>query len=399
MKHLDAILHDLKRGEMIILTDSEDRENEGDCVMAAQFVKPKHIAFMARFARGLVCAPITEERAAALELPLMTSRNTAPLQCNFTVSIDAKKGVSTGISAFDRSQTLRLLSSSKASPADFVRPGHVFPLVARKGGVLVRSGHTEGTVDLLKLAGLTPVGVICEIMGDDGRMLSGKRLTAFAKKHRLTMISVQSLIAFRREREKLVRREVSAALPTRFGNFRISVYRTPLDDKEHVALVMGKPSPQRPTLVRVHSECLTGDVFHSVRCDCQTQLVSALSKIAKEREGVLLYMRHEGRGIGLVNKLKAYNLQDKGLDTVEANEKLGFQADLREYGIGAQILADLGVSRMRLMTNNPKKLVGLEGHGLTIVERVPLEISASGKRQHRYLQTKKIKLGHLLKKV
>ncbi|MBI5413136.1 bifunctional 3,4-dihydroxy-2-butanone-4-phosphate synthase/GTP cyclohydrolase II [Candidatus Peregrinibacteria bacterium] len=393
---LDQILADIKRGKMVILVDSEDRENEGDLVCAAEKVTPKAIAFMAQFGRGLICAPISAKRAKELNLSSMAEENTTPLQCNFTVSVDLKKGVGSGISAHDRALTIKALVNLQLKAKDFNRPGHVFPLIGRKGGVLVRSGHTEGSLDLVEMAGLKPAAVICEIMGDDGHMLSGKKLINFAKKHGIKVFAIQKLIEHKRATEKLVKREVEADLPTEYGDFKVYAYTTLIDDKEHVALVKGKMDKNKPTLVRVHSECLTGDVFHSIHCDCQKQLELSLRRIEKERAGVFLYMRQEGRGIGLINKLKTYKLQDGGLDTVQANKKLGFKADLREYGIGAQILADIGVGKMRLITNNPRKIVGLAGYGLSIVERVPLEIAPSNKRELKYLQTKKRKLGHLL---
>jgi len=374
--------------------DDEDRENEGDFIALAEKTDAAMINFMVTHGRGLVCVPITEERAAELNLAPMVDRNTDLHGTAFTVSID-EATTTTGISAFERAQTVQAMLNPASGPADFRRPGHIFPLIARKGGVLRRAGHTEAAVDLARLCGSYPAGVICEIMNEDGSMARVPDLVQIAEKHDLKMITIEELIRYRTRHDKLVKREVEVELPTEYGRFRMVAYTNETDGKEHVALVKGELNPDIPTLVRVHSECLTGDVFGSCRCDCGPQLHTALKQIEEAGQGVILYMRQEGRGIGLINKLKAYKLQEAGLDTVEANEKLGFAADLREYGIGAQILADLGVGKIRLLTNNPRKIKGIEGYGLHVVERVALQVEAVADNE-RYLRTKKSKLGHLL---
>lgn len=401
MDLIQKAISDLKRGKMVILCDDEDRENEADLIFAASKVTPAKINFMAKFGRGLICVPVTQERANALDLPLMNPEQEDPMKahCNFTVTVDARRKVTTGISVYDRAATIQKLVNPKSKPQDFIRPGHVFPLIGKKGGVLVRTGHTEGSLDLVRMAGLPEIAVICEIMDEDGKMLTGKKVARFARKHNLAIVTIQGLIAFRRSREKLVEKVVESSLPTEYGEFQMLIYRSRVDAKEHIALVKGNVRGKKNVLVRVHSECITGEVFRSLHCECHDQMDRALRIIAEAGEGVFLYMRQEGRGIGLTNKLKAYNLQEKGYDTVEANKKLGFPADLREYGIGAQILCDLGLSGIRLMTNNPKKIFGLKGYGLRMVQRVPIEIFPKHARTHRYLKTKKKKLGHLLEMV
>lgn len=399
IKRIEEAIRDVREGRLVILVDDEDRENEGDLVTAAEKITPEIINFMARYGRGLICLTLTEEKADSLNLPPMVAENTSRYGTAFTVSIDARKGITTGISAYDRAVTILTAVADDARPEDLVRPGHIFPLRARKGGVLVRAGQTEGSVDLARLAGLRPSGVICEIMKDDGTMARIPDLEVFAKEHNLRLVTIADIVEYRLRKERLIRRVATTTLPTRYGGgFTAVAYENDIDFHEHLALVKGEINPEEPVLVRVHSECLTGDVFGSERCDCGEQLKAAMRMIDAEGKGVLLYMHQEGRGIGLANKLKAYALQDKGLDTVEANHKLGFKEDLRDYGIGAQILLDLGVRKMRLMTNNPRKIVGLEGYGLEVVERVPIETTP-----HRgnidYLRVKKEKMGHIITKI
>ncbi|MCG2813158.1 MAG: bifunctional 3,4-dihydroxy-2-butanone-4-phosphate synthase/GTP cyclohydrolase II [Thermodesulfovibrionales bacterium] len=396
---IDEAIDDIAKGRMVILVDDEDRENEGDLCMAAEKVTPEAINFMAKYGRGLICLSLTPERVEELKLQMMTDDNTSPFGTAFTVSIEAKRGVTTGISASDRATTILTAINPNTKPEDISKPGHVFPLRAKRGGVLKRAGQTEGSVDLVRLAGLYPAGVICEIMNDDGTMARVPQLTEFAKKHSMKIVTVKDLIKYRMRAELFVRRIVVTKLPTDFGgDFTAVAYANDVDSNVHIALVKGEIKHEDEVLVRVHSECLTGDVFGSKRCDCGEQLKKAMELIRKEGKGVVLYMRQEGRGIGLVNKLKSYEFQDKGLDTVEANIKLGFKSDLRDYGIGAQILVDLGVRKMRLMTNNPKKIIGLEGYGLKVVERVPVETKPHDKNII-YLKTKKKKLGHILNSV
>ncbi len=380
---------------MVIVVDDEDRENEGDLIFAAEKVTAEKINFMMREGRGLICVPVSEEIANRLDLSPMVQKNEESTKCNFTVSVDAKKGTTTGISASDRARTISTIVNSKSQPKDLARPGHIFPLIAQEGGVLVRAGHTETACDLANLAGLKSAGVLCEITKEDGEMARLPYLQKFAKRHKLTIISIKDLISYRRRNEKSIERLVETQLETEYGKMKMIVFKSLTDGKEHIALIKGKIS--KNMLVRVHSECMTGDLFHSQHCDCGKQLSASL-KIINKKGGVLLYMRQEGRGIGLVNKLKAYNLQNNGMDTVEANEALGFNADLREYGVGAQILADLGLKEISLLTNNPKKIVGLEGHGLKITKRVKIETKPTAKNQ-KYLRTKKTKLGHLLDNV
>ena len=391
---VEDALADLAAGKCIIVTDDGARENEGDLIAAAQLATPETLNLMMREARGLICVPMPRQRADILGLPPMVARNQEAHCTAFTVSVDSRSGVTTGISAADRCRTVRVLADPVAGAGDLVRPGHLFPLVASQGGVLQRAGHTEAAVDLCRLAGLAPVGVICEIINDDGTMARQAELRSFAIQHELRIISVQSIIAYRHQHERLVRRVAETQLPTRYGPFRAVCYACEIDERPYLALTIGELDTE-PTMVRVHSSCLTGDIFHSLRCDCGEQLELAMAMIQEEGKGVLLYIDQEGRGIGLANKLRAYALQDNGADTVEANEMLGFPADLRDYGIGAQILADLGLRKLRLLTNNPRKIVGLEGYGLEIVEAVPLRLPAN-QYNARYLQTKREKMGHLL---
>ena len=395
---IEQAIEEIRRGRMVIVVDDEDRENEGDLTIAAEKVTPDAINFMARFGRGLICLTLTEERCNQLELPLMVETNTSPYGTAFTVSIEARGKISTGISAADRSATVLTAIDPRTRPEDLLRPGHIFPLRARRGGVLKRAGQTEASVDLAKLAGLNPSGVICEVMNDDGSMARVPDLTLFAAKHNLLIVTVADLISYRLRHETLVKEVASPRLPTEYGEFRIHAYRSDVTGDENVALVMGEIDPDEPILVRVHSQCLTGDIFGSARCDCGPQLHQALARIGDEGKGIVLYLLQEGRGIGLINKLRAYELQDQGKDTVEANEHLGFRPDQRDYGIGAQILRNLGVRKMRLMTNNPSKYIALDGYGLEIVERVQLEVPPTDLSRD-YLRTKREKLGHLLKLV
>jgi 3,4-dihydroxy 2-butanone 4-phosphate synthase/GTP cyclohydrolase II len=392
---IEEAIEEIRQGRIVVVCDDEDRENEGDLTMAAQFATPEAINFMAKEARGLICLALTPERCDELGLDLMAAKNETPLQTAFTVAIEAREGVTTGISAADRARTIQVAVDPGASPRDLVQPGHVFPLKAKPGGVLERTGQTEAAVDLARLAGLNPAGVICEVMNEDGTMARVPDLVPYCERHGLKMITVADLIAYRRRTEKLVERVVATRLPTAFGEFTAVGYRSLVDDKHHVAMVKGEVEGAEDVLVRVHSECLTGDVFHSMRCDCGEQLASALATIEREGEGVLLYLSQEGRGIGLLNKLRAYKLQEEGADTVEANLKLGLPADLRDYGIGAQILVDLGLSSIRILTNNPKKIHGLEGYGLSVSEQVPIE-SVPNAHNEEYLRAKRDKLGHIL---
>ncbi len=392
---IEAALEDIREGKFVVVVDAADRENEGDLTIAAQFATPEAINFMATHGRGLICLCLTEERCEELGLRQMTDRNETPFGTAFTISIEAREGVTTGISAPDRARTIQVAIDPSRGPADLVQPGHIFPLRARRGGVLQRAGQTEAAVDLARLAGLNPAGVVCEIMREDGTMARVPDLIPYCERHGIRMITVEDLIEYRRQTEKLVERMTSVRLPTAYGDFTAVAFRETLTGKHHVALVKGDVDGEENVLVRVHSECLTGDVFHSLRCDCGEQLELALERIAAEPRGVLLYMAQEGRGIGLLNKLRAYELQEAGLDTVEANLELGFAADLREYGIGSQILADLGLTTIRILTNNPKKMTGIEGFGLSVVEQVPIEVSPNAENQ-RYLETKREKLGHQL---
>ena len=392
---VDEALAEIAAGRMVVVVDDEDRENEGDLVMAAEHVTPEAINFMAKHARGWICLALTPERCAELDLELMTAKNETPYETPFTVTIEAREGVTTGISAADRAQTIRVASDPKNGPEAIVKGGHVNPLKAKPGGVLERTGHTEASVDLARLAGCTPSGVICEIMNDDGSMARVDDLKAYCELHDLKMLTIADLIAYRRKNDELVERVVSTTMPTTFGDFTVVGYRSLIDDKHHVALVKGEVDGKSDVIVRVHSECLTGDVFHSLRCDCGDQLAAALAVIEEEGQGVLLYLAQEGRGIGLLNKLKAYKLQEEGYDTVDANLKLGLPADLRDYGIGAQILVDLGLSSIRILTNNPKKIHGLEGYGLSVSEQIPIE-PASNEHNAQYLETKRQRMGHTL---
>ncbi len=395
---IEDAIEDVKQGKLIVIVDDEDRENEGDLMIAAEKCSPEVVNFMAKYGRGLICLTLTEQRTAQLGLPMMVQENQAQFGTPFTVSIDAKNGITTGISAADRAKTIEMTMDPEATQYDLVMPGHIFPLRARDGGVLVRAGQTEGSVDMARLAGLKPAGVICEIMNDDGTMARVPELSKFVKKHKIKMITIKDLMEYRLNSETLVEQVAATQLPTDFGEFMAVAFRNKLIDQVHIALVKGELKPDEPTLVRVHSQCLTGDVFGSHRCDCGEQLAQALNMIEKEGRGVLLYLYQEGRGIGILNKLKAYELQDKGHDTVQANAELGFKPDLRDYGIGAQILRALGLGKIRIMSNNPRKIVGLEAYSLNMVERVPIEVKPK-KHNIKYLKTKQDKMGHLIKNV
>ena len=392
---IQSAIDEIRNGQSVIIVDDADRENEGDIVMASELITPDAVNFMAKYARGLICVSISQEQAEKLSLNLMEKKNTGLHETNFTISVDKKNDTTTGISAFDRSKTIRALVDENSTGVDFARPGHIFPIIAKEGGVLRRAGHTEASMDLAEMAGLKPSGVICEIMAEDGDMLRGIELEKFAKFHKLKIISIEDLIRYKRKTEKLITKVESVNLPTEHGKFKFHLYQSEFDDKQHIALTHGDYISSESVLVRVHSECLTGDVFSSKRCDCGIQLNSAMKEIVINGSGVIIYLKQEGRGIGLKHKIKAYKLQEKGMDTVEANEKLGFPPDMRDYGVGAQILKDLGVKKLRVMTNNPKKLVGLEGHGIEITERVKMNIDANPDNQ-KYLSTKKTKMGHLL---
>lgn len=393
---IEQALEDIKAGKMVILVDDEDRENEGDLTMAAEMVTPEAVNFMAKYGRGLICLSLTGEKCDALNLPLMVDNNTSQFETGFTVSIEAKFGVTTGISAKDRATTIQTAVADDAKPTDLVKPGHIFPLRARDGGVMVRVGQTEGSVDLARMAGLKPFGVICEIMDDDGSMARMPTLEKFSEEHGIGICTVADLVAYRTRTESFVHRAAETTIPTLFGGeFRIIAYENDVDQLTHIALVKGDIDPDQPTMVRVHSECMTGDIFGSMRCDCSSQLHKAMEMVNENGSGAVLYLRQEGRGIGLINKLKAYELQNQGFDTVEANRKLGFKDDLRDYGLGAQMLVDLGIRQMRLLTNNPKKMVGLEGYGLSVVEQIPIEIEPN-EYNRCYLECKKLKMGHLL---
>ena len=395
IKKIKSAIEDIQNGKFVIVTDDADRENEGDLIMASEMITPEAVNFMAKYARGLICISITKNDANRLSLDLMEQKNTSLHETNFTVSVDAVANTTTGISAQDRAQTIRLMVDEKSSPSDFARPGHIFPIIAKDGGVLRRSGHTEASMDLAQLAGFKPSGVLCEIMAEDGSMLRGKALSSFAKNHNLNLISISELIAYIRINKNLVEKVEAVRFPTEYGEFLLHLYQDKFEDKQHIALTYGKLSTNEPVLIRVHSECVTGDIFSSSRCDCGKQLEYAMKTIVENGSGVIVYLKQEGRGIGLKHKIKAYKLQDEGLDTVEANQELGFPPDMRDYGTGAQILKDLKISKLRVMTNNPKKLVGLEGHGLKIEERVKINVSLN-KENEKYLKTKAKKLGHII---